>query len=189
MLMIRSPRQDAVPDLPAVISQVGYQKGMKTRLSLAMAGFLACVTVSAFGLSGDLAGKTWALEQLNTLSMKLDAAVKAQDAGALAALFTQDAVCVTSQGVFSGRHAIEEGLTSGFQSSPTTSHILQTDQLHSVGNEAWSIGQWWRTVQSSGGPMFVNGYWSAIIVHEGDAWKFRMLTFSEASRLGSRPRS
>ena len=162
---------------------------MRTRLSLAMAGFLACGTVSAFGLSGDLAGKPWALEHLNALSIQLDAAIKAQDAVAVTALFTQDAVCVTSQGVFSGRDAIEEGLTSGFQSSPTTSQILQTDQLHSIGNAAWSIGQWWKTVQSSSGPVFVSGYWAAIIVHEGDAWKFRMLTFSEASRLGSRPRS
>lgn len=162
---------------------------MRMRLSLALAGFLASVALSAFGLSGDLAGKAWALEHLNTLSAKLVAAVREHDTVALAALFTQDAVCVTSQGVFSGRQAIEEGLTKDFQSSPTISHVLQTDQLHSIGNDAWSIGQWWRTVQSPSGPVFVSGYWSAIIVHEGAAWKFRLLTFSEGSRFGSRPRS
>ena len=70
-----------------------------------------------------------------------------------------------------------------------TSQIIQTDQLHSLGNEAWSVGQWWMTIQSSDGPVSVSGYWSAIIAREGGAWKFRMLTLGEGSRLALRPRS
>lgn len=162
---------------------------MKTRVLLALAGSLICVIASTLALSGDLAGNTGALEHLNALSMKLEAAVNEQDAAALAALFTQDAVCVTSRGVLSGRPAIEEGFRNYLQGSPPSSHILQTDQLHSIGSEAWSIGQWWKTVQNPTGPIFMSGYWSAIIVHEGEAWKFRMLTFSEALRLGSGPPS
>lgn len=157
---------------------------MKTRLLLACAGLVTCIAVSALGLSGDLAGNVRTLDQLNALSTKLEMALKDQNATALAVLFTPDGVCVTSRGVFSGRQAIEETFADDFQQSQVTSQILQTDQLHSIGEDAWSIGQWWKTLQSPKGPVFVSGYWSAIIVHDGDAWKFRMLTFSEASKLG-----
>jgi Domain of unknown function (DUF4440) len=158
---------------------------MKTCLPFALAGLVTVIAVSALGLSGDLAGNVRALEQLAALTAKLEAGVKEQNAAALAALFTQDAVCVTSHGVFSGRNAIERILADEFQRSPATSQIVQTDQLHPIGKgEAWSIGQWWKTLQSSRGPIFISGYWSAIIVPEGDAWKFRMLSVSEASRLG-----
>jgi ketosteroid isomerase-like protein len=162
---------------------------MKTRLALTLAGLVTCLAISAMALSGDLAGKAGALEQLNELSQKLDSAINEQNALALAGLFTRDAVWVTPHGIFSGQGAIEEGLKSEFEQSPTTGHILQTDQLHSMGNEAWSVGQWWKILRGSSGSVFVSGYWSAIIVQEGDAWKFRMLTLSEGSRLVVPPSS
>jgi ketosteroid isomerase-like protein len=162
---------------------------MKTRLWVVIGGLATFLALSALGLSGDLAGNVGALEQLSELSTKFATAVDEKDPVALAALFTRDAVCVTSEGVFSGREAIEEELRSDFERSATTSHIFQTDQLHSVGNEAWSIGQWWKTLRGSSGPVFVSGYWSAIIVHDGDVWKFRMLTFSEGPRRDSPPQS
>jgi hypothetical protein len=73
---------------------------MKTRLLALFAGLLTCLTASRFGLSGDLAGKAQALDQLAELNMQLNAALQEDDASALAALFTDDGVCVTSQGVF-----------------------------------------------------------------------------------------
>jgi uncharacterized protein (TIGR02246 family) len=157
---------------------------MKALLSLACAGLTTCIAVSAFGLSGDLAGNIGALERLHALSTNFDAAVKEQDPAALAALFAEDGIWVTAQGVFAGRAAIEKSFADYFQGSPLTIQIFQTDQLHSVGDEAWSIGRWWGTIQSPGGLVFLSGYWSAIIVHEGEAWKFRMLTFTQASELG-----
>ncbi|HEY5953582.1 MAG TPA: nuclear transport factor 2 family protein [Terrimicrobiaceae bacterium] len=162
---------------------------MRARLSFAIGGLLAFLVLNAFGLSGDLAGNTEALEQANALRTKLEAGLQEQDPSALGALFTTDAVWVTSQGVFSGRQAIEEGLASSFRRSPVTSQILQADQIHSLGKEAWSVGQWWMTIQSPDGPVSLSGYWSAIVVREGDAWKFRMLTLSESLRLALGPRS
>ena len=35
------------------------------------------------------------------------------------------------------------------------------------------------TLQSETGPIFAWGYWSAIYVREGDAWKIRMLSLVE----------
>ncbi|HET7237670.1 MAG TPA: nuclear transport factor 2 family protein [Terrimicrobiaceae bacterium] len=163
---------------------------MRARLSFAIGGLLAFLVLNAFGLSGDLAGNTEALEQANALRTKLEAGLQEQDPSALGTHFTTDAVWVTSHGVFSGRQAIEEGLASNFQRSPVTSQILQTNQLHSLGKEAaWSVGQWWMTIQSPDGPVSLSGYWSAIIVRESGSWKFRMLTLSESLRLALRPRS
>jgi uncharacterized protein (TIGR02246 family) len=157
---------------------------MKALLSLVCAGLTTCIAVSAFGLSGDLAGNIGALERLHALSTNFDAAVKEQNPAALAALFAEDGTWVTAQGVFAGPAAIEKSFADYFQRSPLTNQIFQTDQLNSLGDEAWSIGQWWRTVQSPGGLVFLSGYWSAIIVQEGEVWKFRMLMFTQASQLG-----
>jgi uncharacterized protein (TIGR02246 family) len=125
-----------------------------------------------------------ALERLHALSTHFDSAVKEQDPAAFAALFAEDGAWVTTQGVFAGPAAIEKSFADYFQRSPLTNQIFQTDQLNSLGDEAWSIGQWWRTDQSSGGPVFLSGYWSAIIVQEREVWKFRMLMFTQASQLG-----
>ena len=141
---------------------------MKTRLLLTFAGLTICFAMSALTFSGDLAGDVKALDQLSALSMKYDDAYRKKDAAALAALFTEDASCVTPEGLFSGRQAIEKAYADDFQRWPATSHIHQADQLNAIGDGAWSVGQWWRTLQGQNGPVFFRGYWSALIVREGD---------------------
>ena len=153
---------------------------MKTRLLLTFAGLTIGFAMSALTFSGDLAGDVKALDQLSALSMKYDEAYRKKDAAALAALFTEDASCVTPEGLFSGRQAIERVYANDFHRLPATSHIHQADQLNAIGDGAWSVGQWWRTLQGQNGPVFSRGYWSALIIREGDEWKFRMLSFNEA---------
>jgi uncharacterized protein (TIGR02246 family) len=156
---------------------------MKKLLAL-LAALLACFAGSAFALSGDLAGNTRALEQVGELNLQLKAALKEDNGAGLASLFIEEAVCVTPQGVLIGREAIAEGLEHVFKDSCMTSQF-QIDQLHSLGSDAWSVGQWWTTLQSLQGRAFLSGYWSAILVQDGGAWKMRMLTLSEASRYGA----
>jgi len=55
-------------------------------------------------------------------------------------------------------------------------------QLKAIDNAVWSVGEWWSTLESQAGPVFVRGYWSAIYVREDDDWKIRMLTLSERQR-------
>ena len=157
---------------------------MKTLLAPLVA-LWAGFSASAFALSGDLAGNTRALEHLGELNLQLKTALREDNAGDLAALFTEEAVCVTPQGVLVGRQAIAEGLEQLFEGSCLTSQIFQIDQLHSLGSDAWSVGQWWTTLQNLQGTAFLSGYWSAILVQESGAWKMRMLTLSETSRYGS----
>jgi hypothetical protein len=105
---------------------------MKTRLALALTGLVSCLTIPALALSGDLAGKAGALEQLNELSQKLDRRSTSKTRSLAAR--PPDAVQDTAWSFPAKR--------SEFEQSPTTGHIWQTDQLHSMGNEAWSVGQW-----------------------------------------------
>jgi uncharacterized protein (TIGR02246 family) len=157
---------------------------MKIRLLLTLVGLAFGFAVPALAsfFQGDLAGDVKALDEFTALRMKEDEAFNKNDAAALAALFTEDAVYVVPEGLFSGRQAIEKRYADVFQRWHPTNFIGQADQLNAIGNEAWAVGEWWSTLQSQTGPKFARGYWSAIYVREGDGWKIRMLTVSEHPR-------
>jgi uncharacterized protein (TIGR02246 family) len=134
----------------------------------------------------DLLGDPKALDEFGVLGMKADEAFNKNDAAAVAALFTEDAVLVAPDGMFYGRQAIEKRYADTFQRWPITTFIGQRSQLNAIDNAVWGAGQWWSTLQSQTGPVFVRGYWSAIYVREGDAWKIRMLTLNEYPRAAPR---
>ena len=113
---------------------------MKRRLSLALASLVACIAVSAFGLSGDLAGNVDALDDLNALSTKFDEAVREQDAAALAALFAPDGVRVSPDGVFSGREAIEKSFSDDFQR--VTDNLVCFSDRSTALNREGSVVRW-----------------------------------------------
>lgn len=160
---------------------------MKIRLFLMLAGFAICCAVQAFAFEGNLAGDVKALDKFGALGKRFDEAYEKGDAAALAALFTENAVLVAPDGLFSDRRAIEQWYADQFQRWRPTNNFVQADRLDSIGNQAWAAGEWWCTLQSRDGPVQATGYWSAIYAIETDAWKIRMLTLSEHSRpvLGS----
>jgi ketosteroid isomerase-like protein len=114
------------------------------------------------------------------LGKRFDEAWKNNDAAALAALYTEDAVLVTDIGPFYGREAIEKYYANLFKQFHFSNHISKRDQysphiIGTAGNEAWSNGEWSQTYQvNDGRPIQLKGYWSNIQVREGDAWKTRM---------------
>jgi uncharacterized protein (TIGR02246 family) len=126
----------------------------------------------------DLLGVAKAIDDFGALSLKLEEAFKKNDASAIAALFTEDGILVASDGMFSGRQAIEKRYAGMFQRWPITTFSGQRYQLNAIDNAVWSVGEWWITIQSETGPKFEGGYWSAIYIHDGDDWKIRLLTFS-----------
>jgi uncharacterized protein (TIGR02246 family) len=152
---------------------------MKTRLLLALAGLAIGFALPAIALEGNLAGDVKALDEFGAFGKKYDEAYKQSDAAALAALFTEDAVLVTPEGLFSGRRAIEKRYADEFQRWHPTNNIGQADQLNAIDDGAWAVGKWWCTFQSPNGPVFARGYWSTIYVRDGDAWKIRMSTFNQ----------
>src|ERR1700730_13533297 len=112
-----------------------------------------------------------ALGEFGALGMKADEAFNKNDAGAVAALFTEDGVLVASDGMFCGRQTIEKRYAEMFQRWPISTFSSQiSHQLNAIDNAAWSAGERWSNLQSQSGPQFERGCWAAIYVGEGDAW-------------------
>ena len=163
---------------------------MKTGSLLAVAGSVICFAVPAFAQQKntadskivqqrDLLGVAKAIDDFGALSLKLDEAFNKNDASAVAALFTKDGVLVAPDGMFSGRQAIEKRYADTFRRWPITTFSSQRYQLNAIDNAVWAVGEWWSTLQSETGPKFVGGYWSAIYIREGNAWKICMLSLIE----------
>jgi ketosteroid isomerase-like protein len=129
----------------------------------------------------DLLGVASAVAEAGELHRKLDEAYNKNDAAAVAALFTEDALLVEAGGLFSGRQDIERRYADTFQRSPVISFNsgFERHYLNAIDNAVWGAGQWTSTFQSQNGPLFALGCWLAIYVREGDAWKIRVLTFNE----------
>ena len=153
------------------------------RLLLSLQGLAIGLAVSALAQWKDTADPRVAQQLVSfydsALRTKYDDAFNMKDAAALAALFTEDAVLVTPEGLFSGRQAIEKRYAGMFKRSHLTDFFGVRDQLNAIGNnELWAVGEWWSLLQTEKGPIQVGGYWSEIYVREGDAWKIRMSIFN-----------
>jgi uncharacterized protein (TIGR02246 family) len=168
---------------------------MKIRSLLALAGLAIGLALPVVGQQKDTAdrrlvqqrdllGSPSSLAEFGELSQKLDEAYNKNDAAAVAALFTQDALLVTPDGMFNGRQDIEKRYEDMFQRWPITDFNGRRERRHlnAIDNAVWSAGQWASTFQSQTGPIFAWDCWSAIYVREGDAWRIRMLTLSEHPR-------
>ena len=168
---------------------------MKIRCLLVLVGLAMSFALPTFAEQNDTAGPRIvqqrdllgipdALAVFGELSGKLDDAYNNKDAEAAAALFREDAVLVTPDGMVFGRQAIEKRYADTFQRWPITDFLSRRDRLrlNAIDNAVWSVGEWSGTLQSQTGPLLVWGYWSTIYVREGDAWKMRMLTLTERPR-------
>lgn len=117
-----------------------------------------------------------ALAQLEFLqaaqeAKEYDEACSKNDASALAALFTEDAVQVVPEGVFYRREAIKKGYAElVFQHY--NNHVLKVDRVIAVGNELCWMGEW--SCNYDGTP--IHGYLSNVAVREDGAWKIRFST-------------
>jgi uncharacterized protein (TIGR02246 family) len=123
------------------------------------------------------------IEQLNAISKKYDEAVNNNDAAAVAALYTEDAVFVADTGPLYGREAIEKFYTDVFQQWRPKNHLSKKDpnspRFIGTADNVASNGEWSETGQGqTGEPIQIKGYWSAIDTREGNDWKIRMLTWN-----------
>jgi uncharacterized protein (TIGR02246 family) len=122
------------------------------------------------------------MKQIVALFMKFDEAFNRSDAAAIAATFTEDAIQVAPEGVFSGRQAIEKRYAeSVFQQWHSSNHVGKILELITVGNGICSVGEWSSNARNSNGSTTqANGYFSTVLVREGDTWKIRISTFNFA---------
>jgi ketosteroid isomerase-like protein len=194
--LILSPRRrdKRAPTSSTTNNPESREEKMKTRLLLALAGFAFSFAVPTFAQQTntpdpqitqqrDLRGNPSALGEFNALGLKADEAFNTNDAVALAALFTEDAVLVAPDGMFFGRQAIQKRYADAFRRWPVATSSAQRSCLNAIDNAVWSTGKWWTTRQGQNGPKFENGFWSAIYVRQGDAWKIRLFTTGDAPQF------
>ena len=154
---------------------------MKTRLLLALVGLASSFTLLTLAQqtnTPDPLLRAW----LVALDKEHAEPWNKNDAAAIAALFTEDAVYVTGRGPVNGRQAIEKYFADLFQKMRFSNHLITVDQfsphiIGTAGEEEWATGEWSLTIQGqNGGPMQLKGYWAAIKVREGYDWRIRMLS-------------
>jgi ketosteroid isomerase-like protein len=152
---------------------------MKIRLVVALVWLAISFALPTFAQQTN-APDPQIIEQLDALGQKYDEAFNNNDAAALAATFTEDAVLVNDTGPVYGREAIELYYADLFQKLHFSNQMTESDQycphiIGTAGNEAWSNGEWSTTIQGQNfGPVHSKGYFSSITVREGDVWRKRM---------------
>jgi uncharacterized protein (TIGR02246 family) len=123
-------------------------------------------------------------EELLALAKKFEDAWNNNDATALAALYTDDAVLIQDTGPIYGREAIEKhykGVMQNvhFSNNHTTYNDPNSNSPHAIGtdgNEMWENGEWTMTWQAKGEePVHAKGYHASIAVRDGGVWKKRMV--------------
>jgi len=163
---------------------------MKTHSILTLVGLAISFALPTFAQQKD-ALDPQLIERLAQIDKKYAEATNNNDAAAVAALFTEDAVFVTQDtGLLYGRQAIEKQYAEWFKGAHASDHIgksdpkctrfLRTTVNAMTGGEPDYVmrgGEWSATWQAQGQkPEHLKGYWSAINTREGDDWKIQMLT-------------
>jgi ketosteroid isomerase-like protein len=150
---------------------------MKMRfLLLILGGLVISIAVPAFAQQPNTPDPQLH-EQILAFAEKFDPAFNNSDAAALTAFYTEDAVLVVPEGPVYGREAIVKFWADLFQKVHFSNHLGSLDQysphmIGTSGNEMWATGGWSQTIV--GPNLGVKGYWSGIVVREGDDWKFRL---------------
>jgi ketosteroid isomerase-like protein len=123
-------------------------------------------------------------QELDAFVKKFDEARNNNDAAAMAALFTEDAIIVADTGPIYGREAIEKYHADVFKQFHFSNSLSTADQYspHSIGttgNERYNSGEWSATAQGqTGDPVQLKGYFSCIDIREGNTWKCCMQTLN-----------
>jgi uncharacterized protein (TIGR02246 family) len=146
-----------------------------------MTRFLAIVPVLAMGIAVSAAAQQVSeLDAQQAGQSVLDAWNKTyqqKDAAGHAALFTEDAIRVTPQGLMSGRAAIERAAAEAFKDYTPDPSTLE--QVNMIGNGVMlRAGTWSGTYHGPNGPVHLKGYWSDTDVRDGNTWRIRQETFN-----------
>jgi ketosteroid isomerase-like protein len=143
------------------------EETMKIRLLLTLVGLAISFALPTFAQQTNTPDPRLS-EWLVALDKKHAEPWNKNDAAAVAALFTEDAVYVTDRGPVNGRQAIEKYFADLFQKMHFSNHLITVDQfsphiIGTAGDEMWATGEWSLTIQDQNfGPVEAKGYWGAI---------------------------
>lgn len=145
---------------------------MNWQIRLLIASLLMGVATSAQGQQNVSQSDEQAAREVR---VQLMSAFNRQDAADLAALFTENGIRVTPQGIIQGREAIHKDSEKRFQSR---FHDLSVTPLiiKAVNDSIWEAGEWTMKI----GDQPVRGYFAMTLVREGNSFKIRDETFNIA---------
>jgi uncharacterized protein (TIGR02246 family) len=152
---------------------------MKIRLLGALVGLAINFAVPTFAQEKETVDPQ-IIEKVNAVGKKYDEAMNNNDAAAVAALYTEDAVFVTDTGPLYGRQAIEKQFAEWLKGAHVSNHIIKVDpnsfRVVGTADKIASNGEWSETDEPPNGkPFQLKGYWLSIDNREGDAWKIWMV--------------
>jgi uncharacterized protein (TIGR02246 family) len=148
---------------------------IKTIVEMAMKlrWFLVLLVVSASTLS---AYAQDAKKTADEFATKWVTAYDAGDAGALAALFTQDGVFNAPSGaVLKGRDAIAKALAGRIKAGWTKETVMTSD-AGMAGNAIWAAGEYGLLGSGEVAGKQTGGHFGWVLVRDGDIWHIAMLT-------------
>jgi uncharacterized protein (TIGR02246 family) len=143
---------------------------MKMHFRLALTALAIGVTMAAFAQPNEATPSEQDRQQLEALATRYAEAANRHDAAAIAALFTEEGVFVSPEGIVSGRPGIEKLYRDTFNAAAVTDTAIKTTELHAVGDLVWAVGQWRNNTQQ--------GHWGAVDERRGGAWQIRMLAYN-----------
>ena len=135
---------------------------MKRRLVVSLVGLAISFALPIYAQEKDLADPQ-TTQKILALGKAFDEAHNDNDAAAVAALFTRDAVLVTIEGPIFGRQAIQKYYTDLYQWWHPKNRITKLDEnaphlIGTAGNELWATGEWSGTGQGKNGePLPIKG--------------------------------
>jgi uncharacterized protein (TIGR02246 family) len=156
---------------------------MNRQISLLIASLLTGLATSAVGQQNVPQPDQQAAREVH---VQFTTAFNRQDAAGLAALFSEDGIRITPQGIIKGRDAIQKDSDKRFQSR---FHDLSITPLvvRNLSDSIWEAGEWTMKI----GDQPVRGYFAMTLVREGNSYKIRDDTFNIAppASPGAQPAS
>src|SRR5271165_679724 len=151
---------------------------MKIRVVVAIAGLAINFAPPAFAQLKDTIDPETA-QQVRALASNYDAAFNRQDAVTVAALYAENAVFNTPEGMFHGRKAIEELYAKHYFGEAHSKNVVTlVNEAIAAGNEVRATGMWSDTFEEpSTRTIHAEGTYSWVLLHEGDTWRIRENTY------------
>ena len=140
------------------------------RLLLILAGLAIGLAMPTLAQPNESAPSEQDRQQLDALVTRYADASNRHDAAAIAALFTEDGVFVSPEGILSGRQAIEKLYRDTFNATTVSDTVINTTETHARGDLVCAVGDWGNNTQQ--------GHWGAVEERRGGTWQLRMLTYN-----------
>ena len=143
---------------------------MSRQISLLITPLLLGLATSATGRQNVSQADQQAAREVH---MQFATAFNRKDAAAVAALFSEDGIRVTPQGILQGRDAIQKDSDKRFQSR---FHDLSITPLiiRGLSDAVWEAGEWTMKI----GDQPIRGYFAMTLVREGNSFKIRDDSFN-----------